>query len=204
MRSTPGTRTHATAPSLLQRGLLLEFVTLGWNVAAVGLLLRVALPSRSVALLGFALDSLLEIGASLVVIWQLRRSSEHRRRRALRLLSVLFAGLAVYVGIFAVSALVRATHATTSRFGMAWLSITVLVMLLLAAGKHHVGMRLDNAVLQTEARVTLIDACLAASVLTGLLLNHFFGWWWADPAAALLIVFYGVRERRHAWDEAGK
>jgi divalent metal cation (Fe/Co/Zn/Cd) transporter len=200
---TPGPApSPATAVLLLQRGLLLEFATLGWNVAAVGLLLWVALRSRSVAIFGFALDSLLEIGASLVVIWQLRRSSEHRRRRALQLLSVLFAALAVYIGGLSAFALLRGTHAAASRAGIVWLSCTVLVMLLLAGGKHRTGLQLGNDVLQTEARVTLIDASLAAAVLAGVLLNHLWGWWWADPAAALLIVFYGARESRHAWREA--
>lgn len=74
-------------------------------------------------------------------------------------------------------------------------------MLGLAYGKRVTGARLGNPVLQTEAGVTLIDALLAAAVLTGLLLNAAFGWWWADPLAGLVIVYYGIREGRHAWQE---
>jgi divalent metal cation (Fe/Co/Zn/Cd) transporter len=74
-------------------------------------------------------------------------------------------------------------------------------MFALAAGKRATGRALGNRVLQTEARVTLIDGLLAAAVLTGLILNAALGWWWADPAAAFVIVYYGLREGRHALRE---
>lgn len=74
-------------------------------------------------------------------------------------------------------------------------------MLSLAAGKAYTGNKLDNTTLKTEARVTLIDAYLAASVMIGLLLNSLLGWWWADPLAGLVIVFYGFKEGWHAWTE---
>jgi divalent metal cation (Fe/Co/Zn/Cd) transporter len=72
----------------------------------------------------------------------------------------------------------------------------------LAIGKERVGTKLDNPVLRAEARVTMVDAYLAGSVLVGLVLNAALGWWWADPVAGLVIVFYGVKEGRHAWKEA--
>lgn len=83
-----------------------------------------------------------------------------------------------------------------------WLAVTFAAMLGLAAGKHRVGSKLNNQVLKTEARVTLVDACLAGSVLLGLVLNSLFGWWWADPLAGVVIVFYGILEGCHAWKEA--
>ncbi len=86
--------------------------------------------------------------------------------------------------------------------GIAWLIVTLVAMLALAAGKNRTGNELNNAVLKTEARVTLVDAYLARSVLIGLVLNAKFGWWWADPVAGLVIVFYGIKEGRHAWIEA--
>lgn len=76
-------------------------------------------------------------------------------------------------------------------------------MLALAVGKARTGAKLDNAVLKTEARVTLVDAYLAGSVLVGLLLNALLGWWWADSVAGLVIVFYGFKEGWHAWVESG-
>lgn len=76
-------------------------------------------------------------------------------------------------------------------------------MFLLAWGKLVTGRQLGNAVLLTEARVTVIDGILAASVLVGLVLNALVGWWWADPLAGLVIVYYGIREGLHAWTEGG-
>lgn len=75
-------------------------------------------------------------------------------------------------------------------------------MLALVAGKRNTGRRLNNPVLQTEARVTLIDGALAAAVLVGVALNAAAGWWWADPLSALVILIYGLHEARHAWAEA--
>src|SRR5207237_7886674 len=87
----------------------------------------------------------------------------------------------------------RARH---SPGGIVWTALTAAVMLALAAGKARVGAALDNPVLRTEGRVTLVDALLAAAVLLGLLLNAALAWWWADPAAAYLLVFYAVGEAR--------
>ncbi len=185
--------------SLLKQGLLLEYATLSWNIVAVGLLLFAAMRSRSIAILGFALDSFIEIGASIVVVWQLRHRSPSYQRRALRIISVLFAGLASYIGINAGFSLLRQTHPGVSTTGIVWLGLTLLVMLALAAAKQSVGRKLNNAVLLTESRVTLVDAHLAGSVLAGLLLNRYMGWWWADALAGLIIVFYGIRESHHAW-----
>jgi divalent metal cation (Fe/Co/Zn/Cd) transporter len=75
-------------------------------------------------------------------------------------------------------------------------------MLVLAAGKRDTGRQLGNPVLETESRVTVIDAALAAAVLAGVVLKAAAGWWWADPLSALVILVYGLREARHAWAEA--
>jgi divalent metal cation (Fe/Co/Zn/Cd) transporter len=195
-RKTDGSRL------LLKRGLRLEYATLSWNVVAVGLLLWEAIRTRSIAILGFGLDSFIEIGASIVVIWQLRDRSERRQRQALRIVSILFAGLAAYIGITSSLSLLWRVHPGASKLGIVWLFLTFFVMLALAAGKGSVGKKIDNSVLCTEARVTLVDAYLAGFVLLGLALNQYEGWWWADPMAGLVIVAYGVRESRHAWEES--
>jgi divalent metal cation (Fe/Co/Zn/Cd) transporter len=88
-----------------------------------------------------------------------------------------------------------------SLLGIVWLALTAVAMFALAAGKRATGRALGNRVLQTEARLTVIDGLLATAVLTGLFLNAALGWWWADPAAAFLIVYYGLREGRHALHE---
>ncbi len=145
----------------------------------------------------------MEIGASIVVIWQLHGIHDQRERRALRLISVAFFALALYISGQSAHTFLLRVHPGTSPWGILWLALTFVAMLALAAGKHATGTALDNPVLKTEARVTLVDAYLAGAVLLGLGLNSLFGWWWADPLAGLVIVFYGFREGIHAWKEAG-
>jgi divalent metal cation (Fe/Co/Zn/Cd) transporter len=187
--------------ALLKRGFLLEYITLGWNVVGVVIVILAALAARSVALAGFGLDSLIEIFASVVVVWQLSGVQAKRERRALRLIGLAFLALALYIVRQLALTLLTDTHPASSPGGIAWLAATLAAMLLLAWGKRRVGSQLHNDVLLTEGKVTLVDAYLAGAVLVGLALNALFGWWWADPLASLVIVYYGVREGLHAWHE---
>ena len=188
--------------SLLRRGLRLEYATLGWNVVGSVVIIIAAVTARSDSLAGFALDSLIEIGASTVVVWQLRGVGQERERRALRLIGVAFVLLAVYIAAQSIYALVAGFHPHRSLLGIVWLGLTAAAMFSLAYGKSLTGRTLGNRVLQTEARVTVIDGVLAVSVLVGLVLNAALGWWWADPAAAFVMVFYGAKEGRAALREA--
>lgn len=191
--------TRSLPSPLLRRGLYLEYATLGWNVVGAGVIIVAAFKSRSVALAGFGIDSLIEIFASVIVVWQLKNIGHDRERTALRLIGAAFFALAVYVLAQAAYAVLTRAHPGQSAGGIAWLAATLVVMLLLAWGKLVTGRQLGNAVLLTEARVTLIDGILAATVLIGLVLNALLGWWWADPLAGLVIVYYGVKEGLHAW-----
>ncbi len=180
--------------ALLRRGFALEYATLGWNVVGIVILAIAAIGARSVALAGFGLDSLIEIGASTVVIWELSGSGEDRQKRALRLIGVGFALLAVYLLVQSTWVLASSFRPHHSTLGIVWTAITVAVMFALAFGKARTGAALDNPVLKTEGRVTLIDGLLAAAVLLGLVLNTTLGWWWADPAAGYVLVYYAARE----------
>ena len=182
--------------ALLRRGRILEGITLGWNVAGIAVLAVTAVAARSVALAGFGLDSLIEIGASIVVLWELSGSGQDRQRRALRLIGGAFVALAVYLTIQAVLVLVTGYRPGPSVTGIAWTAVTAAAMFALAAGKVRTGRALGNPVLVTEGRVTLVDGILAVAVLAGLVLNAAAGWWQADPLAALVIVFYALREAR--------
>jgi divalent metal cation (Fe/Co/Zn/Cd) transporter len=188
--------------ALLRRGFLLEYATLGWNVVGVVIVLLAAYAARSVALAGFGLDSLIEIFASVVVIWQLSGVHLHRERLALRLIGCAFIALVLYLVAQLLYTLLFGTHPAPSLGGLLWIMATFVAMLLLALGKRITGQQLQNDVLLTEGRVTLVDAYLAGAVLVGLLLNVAFGWWWADPLASLVIVYYGIREALHAWHES--
>jgi divalent metal cation (Fe/Co/Zn/Cd) transporter len=181
---------------LLRRGFVLEYVTLAWNVAGIVVLAFAAISARSVALAGFALDSLIEIGASTVVIWELSGTSEDRQRRGLRLIGYAFAALAVYLLVQSTVVLATGYHPGHSLLGIIWTAVTAAVMFTLAAGKARTGRALDNPVLRIEGRVTLIDGILAVAVLLGLALNAALGWWWADPAAGYVLVYYAAREVR--------
>jgi divalent metal cation (Fe/Co/Zn/Cd) transporter len=173
---------------------MLERITLGWNVVGVAVLAFAAVRARSVALAGFGLDSLIEIGASAVVLWQLSGSGEDRQQRAMRLIGGAFIALATYIAVQSTVVLVAGFHPQHSPLGMAWTALTAVVMFSLAAGKTRTGAALNNPVLATEGHVTFIDGLLALSVLAGLTLNAVVGSWWADPLAGYVIVVYGFKE----------
>ena len=186
----------ATRSVLLRRGFALEYVTLTWNVAGIVVLAIAAVTARSVALAGFGLDSLIEIGASTVVIWALSGTSAERQRRGLQLIGYAFAALAIYLLAQSTVVLAAGYHPQHSVLGIIWTAATAAVMFALAAGKARTGRALAHQVLRTEGRVTMIDGILATAVLLGLVLNAALGWWWADPAAGYVLVFFAAREVR--------
>ncbi len=179
---------------LLRQGRFLEYITLSWNVVGIVVLAIAAVRARSVALAGFGLDSLVEIGASTVVLWELANSHADRQRKALRLIGAAFVALAVYISAQSIIVLATRDHPAHSPIGIIWAAVTALVMFALARAKAVIGRTIDNPVLQTEGHVTFIDGLLASSVLAGLVLNAALGWWWADPLASFVIVFYGIKE----------
>jgi divalent metal cation (Fe/Co/Zn/Cd) transporter len=190
-----------TRRALLRRGFALEWSTLGWNVAAIVVLAFAAFIARSVALAGFGLDSLIEIGASTVVIWDLSGTGAERQRRGLRLIGYAFAALAAYLLVQSTVVLATGYHPRHSTLGIIWTAVTAAVMFSLATGKARTGRALDNPVLRTEGRVTVIDGILAVAVLVGLVLNAVAGCWWADPAAGYVLVYYAAREVREIFTD---
>jgi len=193
--------TNQSRASLLRLGLNLEYVTLGWNVVGVVVVAIAALQAGSVALAGFGLDSLIEIFASMVVVWHLTESKGHNEKLALRMIGAAFLALAIYVVVQTAYILIAGGRPTPSVLGIVWLAVTVLAMLLLAWGKKITGRKLDNTVLIAESRVTVIDAYLAGAVLVGVALNALLGWWWADPLSGLVIVYYAITEGVAHWRE---
>jgi divalent metal cation (Fe/Co/Zn/Cd) transporter len=197
MTSTPPAAPADTA-RLLRRGFALEWATLAWNVVGIVVLAFAAVAARSVALAGFGLDSLIEIGASTVVIWELSGTGEDRQRKAMRLIGAGFVALALYLLVQSTWVLVSGFRAHHSPAGIVWTAVTAVVMFGLAYGKARTGEALDNPVLKTEGRVTFIDGLLATAVLLGLVLSV-WGLWWADPLAGYVIVYYGIKESRAAF-----
>jgi divalent metal cation (Fe/Co/Zn/Cd) transporter len=187
---------EAANQRLLRRGQQLEVVTLAWNVVGVVVLAFAAISARSVALAGFGLDSVIEIGASTVVLWELADVAHSRQHKAMRMIGSAFVALAVYLAVQSTVVLVVEFRPHHSSVGIVWTAVTALAMFSLAAGKAKIGTALGNPVLKAEGRVTMVDGILAAAVLLGLVLNTFVGWWWADPAAGYVILYYAIGEAR--------
>lgn len=194
----------ASPPSLLRRqALRLQYATVGWNVGEAVLTIYLGVSAGSLALIGFGSDSIIEIFASLVVIWHLRgEAHRHRTRRALRLVAGAFVILALSLGVAAIRDLWTGRVAEESWPGILYLAVTAVVMFGLAHAKRRVATDLGSEPFAAEAEMTFLDGLLSSATLFGLLLNALFDWWWADPLAGLLIATIAVREAKESFEEA--
>lgn len=188
----------------VQRGIWLEYLTLGWNVLECGVAVVAGAAAGSVALIGFGVDSAIESASGGVLLWRLRaeRAGAHPEgleRRALKLVGVSFFLLAAYVAIDAVLSLAQREAPEHSPVGIALAALSLIVMPLLARAKRRTAARLQSAALHADSRQTSLCAWLSAILLAGLLLNALLGWWWADPVAALAMLPIIVHEGREAW-----
>jgi divalent metal cation (Fe/Co/Zn/Cd) transporter len=179
---------------LRRRAFLLEYVTVAWNIFEGVAAILVGLAASSVALVGFGLDSSVEVVASLVVVWELQGGERRRERRALRVIGTAYLVVAAYILFEALRSLIAADRPSGSPLGVALTSMTAAAMLALFAGKQWVGSRLGSQTVLADARFSLVDGLLAASVMAGLVLNLVAGWWWADPAFALVLAAAAGRE----------
>ena len=186
----------------LGRGLVLEYFSLAYNVleAVAGLVLGLA--AGSVALVGFALDSVAEASSASVLVWRLRtertgrRTAEEAEQKAVRLVGGAFILLATYVGVRAVFDLVTQARPDESVGGIVLAAVSLVVMPVLAWRKRVVARRLNSRALEADSRQTTICTYLSAFLLVGLAANSLFGWWWADPVAGLLIAGVAANEGR--------
>lgn len=191
-------------PGLLRRtALRLQYGTIAWNMGEAVLTIILGVSAASLALLAFGTDSIIEIFASVVVLWHLRgEAHRHRTRRALRMVGGAFVLLAVSLGVAAVRDLWTGRVPDESWPGIVYLAVTALVMFGLAFAKRRVAARLGSEPFSAEAEMTFLDGLLSTATLIGLLLNAVLGWWWADPLAGLLIAVIAVREARESFEEA--
>lgn len=196
-----------TRKTLEKHGLRLEYATIAWNAVEMVIAIGLGIAARSLALVAFGLDTMVELFASGVVVWHLRHPGRHSDRitaRALRLVAWSFFVLATVVTVGAIWALMTGATPDESPIGMAYLALTALVMLSLGAAKRATGRRLGSEPLEAEARMSIIDAALALGVLIGLAANAIVGWWWADPVAALLVAIAAAREGFENLEDAGE
>ncbi len=185
--------------ALLRQAFRLEYLTISWNALEAIIAVTAGVVAGSIALVAFGLDSVVEVFAASVVVWELRGVDAEREQRALRLIAVSFFVLAAYVSVEAVRDLIVRAEPRESLTGIILAAVSLAVMPLLAWGKARVGRRLGSAVLIADSKETLLCSYLSAILLVGLGLNAAFGLWWADPVAGLGIAYLATREGIEAW-----
>ena len=182
----------STRAASIQRGLSLEYFTVAWNLLEAAVALVSGAVAGSIALIGFGLDSLIEVSSGGVLLWRLQADHEAERRETVERIALKLVGgslllLAVYVAGDSVVSLVRREAPERSVPGIALAVASLIAMPLLARAKRRVASELRSSALHADSRQTDICAYLSAILLLGLLLNAAFGWWWADPAAGLVM-----------------
>jgi divalent metal cation (Fe/Co/Zn/Cd) transporter len=183
----------STRAAAIHRGLNLEYFTVAWNLLEAAVALVSGAVAGSIALIGFGLDSLIEVSSGGILLWRLHTDRcEERRERversALKLVGLSLLLLAAYVAGESVVSLVRREAPEKSLPGIALAIASLIAMPLLARAKRRVASALGSSALQADSRQTDICAYLSAILLLGLLLNAAFAWWWADPVAGLVMV----------------
>ncbi len=187
---------------LVRRARVLSWLSIGWMVLEAGVAIIAAVVAGAVALLGFGLDSLIELTSASAVIWRfsgVRSHSETAERRAQRVIAGCFAVLAGYLVFDGTRALADRSHPHMSWPGAAVSLGAVIVMPLLAGAKGRVAARLGSAAAAGDAAQSWLCAIAAGGVLASILANAVLGWWWLDPVAAFVIAALAVRECRQAW-----
>ncbi len=182
-----------------RRGIRLELFTVGWNTVEAAVAITAGIGASSVALIGFGLDSIVEVSAAGVVLWQFVGVPEDRERLALRLIGASFFALAAYVTVIAINDLASGAEPDASTVGIVLTAVSIVVMPALARVKARAGREMGSRTITADSRQTRLCAYLSISTLAGLATNAAFGWWWADPIAALVIAVIAVTEGREAW-----
>ena len=184
---------------LSRRIRLLVAATITYNVVEAVVAIAAGTAASSIALIGFGLDSVIEVSSAAAVAWQFAAPDPHQREKvALRVIAGSFFALAAYVTFEALRTLVVGAEADRSLVGIVLVAVSVVVMPVLSWAQRRAGRELGSASAVADSRQTLLCAYLSAAVLLGLVLNAVLGWWWADPAAALVLAALAVREGRSA------
>ncbi|WBB96433.1 cation transporter [Solwaraspora sp. WMMA2059] len=177
--------------------------TIAYNVIEAIVAISAGTVASSTALIGFGLDSVVEVASAAAVAWQFTGADHERResreRAALRVIAVSFFALAGYVGFESVRALLGAHRPDHSTVGLILAALSLAVMPVLSTAQRRAGRELGSVSAVADSKQTLLCTYLSAVLLGGLAVNSLFGWWWADPAAALVIAAVAVREGREAW-----
>jgi divalent metal cation (Fe/Co/Zn/Cd) transporter len=185
---------------LVRRVRLLVGATIAYNIVEAVVALVAGTIASSTALIGFGLDSVIEVSSAAAVAWQFSAPDHERRERtALRVIAASFFALAAYISVESVQALVAAHRPDHSTVGMVLAAASLAVMPGLSYAQRRAGRELGSRTAVADSKQTLLCTYLSAVLLVGLAANSFVGWWWADPLAALVIAGVAVKEGRDAW-----
>lgn len=205
------THVHATVglsaadkSRLGRRAQLLAAASVTYNVAEAVIAISAGVVAGSIALVGFGLDSVVEVSSGLIILWQFRhRLPETRERQALRLMAVSFYALAAYVSFESVRGLLTGHVPDSSAVGIGLAVASLVIMPLLSWAQRRTGRALGSNAVVADSTQTLLCTYLSAVLLIGLVLNATLGWSWADPLAGLVIAAVAVKEGRGAWRGEG-
>lgn len=191
-------------PAAVRRAVVLNRLTLGWNVAEAVIALTAALAAGSVGLLAFGLDSTVEVSASLILAWRLHRErrdgcSQPDDHRAQRAIAVSFGALAAYVAFDAFTTLRTGDHPDSTVVGLVLAALSLAVMPFLARAKRRLAPQLGSRAQESEADQTSLCALMSGVLLVGLAANAALGWWWADPVAGLGIAGLAAAAAVRTW-----
>lgn len=187
-----------------RRAQLLAATSVTYNLIEAVVAITAGLVAGSVALVGFGLDSVVEVSSGLIILWQFRhRFPETRERQALRMLAISFFALAGYVTVESIRALVAGSNPDTSPVGIGLAIASLIVMPVLSWAQRRTGKALGSNAVVADGTQTLLCTYLSAVLLVGLVLNATLGWGWADPVAGLVIAAVAVREGLEAWKGKG-
>lgn len=193
-------RTAERTAVLSRRVRLLVAATITYNVVEAVVAITAGAVASSTALIGFGLDSVIEVASAAAVAWQFAGADpEARERTALKVIAVSFFALAAYVTVESVRTLFGAAAADHSTVGIVLAAVSLLVMPFLSHAQRRAGRELGSVSAVADSRQTLLCTYLSGVLLVGLLLNSLFGWSWADPVVALVIAAVAVKEGREAW-----
>ncbi len=195
--------TTARAAVLTRRVRWLVTATIAYNVVEAVVAITAGSRAGSTALIGFGLDSVVEVSSAAAVAWQFSARApevrQAREQRALRLVAISFFVLAAYVAVESVRELFGADRARPSTVGLVLAAISLAVMPVLSLAQRRAGREIGSVSAVADSKQTLLCTYLSAVLLVGLGVNLAFGWWWADSIAALVIAVVAVREGREAW-----
>ena len=194
------TSSEARRAVLQQRIRLVVTFTIAYNVIEAVIALSAGAASSSAALIGFGLDSVIEVLSAAAVAWQFtRREPERWEKPTLRVIAVAFFALAAYVSVSSILALTSGSEVEHSTVGIVLAAVSVVFMPFLSLIERRAGRELGSATAIADSKQTLICTYLSAAVLAGLVLNSLLGWAWADAVAGLVIAVFAVREGIEAW-----